>query len=464
MLGSLFARAQRGSTSISSRSTARAALLLLPLGVVTLFACADDGNTTDNNPSVGAIAGGAQGGAAPGGGAAAGAGTPGAGTPGAGAAAGGAASGGVTGGAPTGGTPAGTAAAGGTPGAGQPGAAGGGAMDAGAPGGTTGGAPDGGATGGGDGGPSTDGLKAKCMGGEQMGCSSFVTAAGKEIVLGPYGAAMDVNVGAGFENAVSPSDNYDDCKSFAASFGQDPAQTEALLDLKGGDLKLYSVYRPAAWKAGEKYPIITWGNGTCAQPEGYGALLRFVASHGFVIFAANSRYVGSNDAMKHALDFAFKANDDAQSPYYQKLDTMKVGAMGHSQGSQATAAVASDARVKVVILFNGGSTASKPFLAVTGDRDIPLFGPSVATLKSAIAAAPKAAYLFYHMVPMNGQLVDLSGHLTLMTQPERVTDATAQWWKLMLNNDGSAKEWFVGASCKLCGKAADFEFGQKGLE
>jgi hypothetical protein len=454
MLGSLFARAQR----VSPRSSARAALLLLPLGIVTLFACSEDGNTADNSPIT-----------TPGGGVGS---TPGGGTTGGGSAAGGtqggAQTGGVQGGAQAGGVQGG-AQPGGTQGGAQPGAAGGGAQSGGtqagaqpgAAGGT--GGPDAGA---GDGGTGTvdPALKAKCMGGEMMGCSSFVTAGGKEIALGPYGAMMDTNVGAGFENTVSPSDNYEDCKSFAASFGQDPAQTEALLDLKGGDLKLYTVYRPATWKAGEKYPIITWGNGTCAQPEGYGALLRFVASHGFVIFAANSRYVGSNDAMKHALDFAFKANDDAQSPYYQKLDTAKVGAMGHSQGSQATAAVAMDARVKVVILFNGGSTASKPFMAVTGDRDIPLFGPSVATLKSAIAAAPKAAYLFYHMVPMNGQLLDLSGHLTLMTQPERVTDATAQWWKLTLNNDASAKEWFVGASCKLCNKAADFEFGQKGLE
>ena len=64
----------------------------------------------------------------------------------------------------------------------------------------------------------------------------------------------------------------------------------------------------------QKVPIITWGNGTCAKTEDYGALLRYVASQGFFVVAANSRWVGGgNNAMTRALDFAFAATADARA-------------------------------------------------------------------------------------------------------------------------------------------------------
>jgi hypothetical protein len=81
---------------------------------------------------------------------------------------------------------------------------------------------------------------------------------------------METNVGKGFEVAIAAgdADGGATCTLFASSFGEDPAATESLLDT--GDLKfdLYTVYRPVNLKEGEKYPILTWGNGTCAQPAG----------------------------------------------------------------------------------------------------------------------------------------------------------------------------------------------------
>lgn len=308
-----------------------------------------------------------------------------------------------------------------------------------------------------------------CMSdGSTAPCGTFTPLHGAKIQLGPLGGQMDKNVGKGFENAVSAQDSSPTgCDGFAAIFAQDPEDTKVLLDTKDLDFKLYTVYRPANWEPGKKYPVITWGNGTCAMPEGYGALLRYVASHGFVIFATNSRSVGdiaiNPKPMVRALDFAFAAAKDPMSPYYDKLDLEHVGAMGHSQGGAATISAATDPRVSGVILFNGGPSASKPFMTVSGERDIPGIGAgSAADLRGPVMSAPKqAAFLFYHMIPMTGSF---DGHLTLMTQPERVVDATTQWWKALWNLDPAAKDWFVGPNCKLCGMNAQFEFGQKGLE
>jgi hypothetical protein len=310
--------------------------------------------------------------------------------------------------------------------------------------------------------PAGTNLKEKCEGGSLEACSSFVTSYGVEVAFGPYGAIMEPNVGTGFENTVASGDADDNatCRGFTALFGADPEQTDRLLDTGDLNFALYTVYRPVNLREGETYPIITWGNGTCAAPEGYGTLLRYVASHGFFIVAANSRWVGSGDEMRKGIDFMLAANADSASPYYRKLDPERIGAMGHSQGGMGTVAASSDSRIKSVILWNGGNSVNgKPFLVVSGDRDIG--DPVVSSLQQAVQSAEKAAFLFYHMIPMEGSA---PGHLTLMQQPERVVEPATAWWKLILNGDAESKAFFVGSDCKLCNKDSEFEFGAKGLE
>lgn len=298
---------------------------------------------------------------------------------------------------------------------------------------------------------------------EMAGCSSVETVdigdliKATEIPLGPYGAIMEQNVGQGFEIPVASGEAQ--CDTIAAAFGEPANVTAEVADLRDVDLKLYTVYRPACMLEGETYPVITWGNGTCGQTEGYGSLLRYVASHGYVVFAANSRYTGGNGAMTKALDFAEAANADESSVYYKRLDLEKIGAMGHSQGGMATITAASDPRIDSVIIWNGGSDAVKPFLAVSGDYDIG--NPTAAGLKGSVERSSQpSAWLFYHMVPQTGSV---SGHLTLMNQPERVVEVTVAWWDYQLKGDMKARDFFVGDSCGLCNRDAEFEYGANKL-
>jgi hypothetical protein len=289
-------------------------------------------------------------------------------------------------------------------------------------------------------------------------CASFIPGGdygAPEIELGPYGASLDFNVGKAFAYPIANGDADKDATCSALSNGQTGKVQQPV------DYTLYSVYRPGQFKEGEKLPMIVWGDGTCAWPEAYGPLLRYVASYGFVLVAPNSRWVGDGSQMKKGLDFLFAANDDKDSPYYQKLDTSKVGAMGHSQGGSGTIAVASDARVKAVIIWNGGTSASKPYLAVSGDGDILNTSPTAMNQAIHAATVPQAAFLYYHMVL---QKSDVPGHLTLVTQPQRVVEPALAWWQYMLNGDAEAKAFFVGTGCKLCNRMAEFEFGQKGLQ
>jgi hypothetical protein len=297
------------------------------------------------------------------------------------------------------------------------------------------------------------------------------------LTLGPYGGQLDVNIGTGFANDVQSSDTNPQpsstCQSFAALFGEPQNITDQLLQTTMNgitiDFSLYSAYRPAIWPS-TPVPVITWGNGTCAQPEGYGALLRYVASYGYFVIAANSRQVGSTNSdgshvMIKALDFAAAANKDSSSPYYGKLDMTKVGAMGHSQGGGETIAVTNmDSRILYALPFNGGDTGvNKPYLAVSGDMDIS--GASVQSMTTDTnGASVAAAFLYYHNPVGMGSL---RGHLVLMLTPERVSTQTVAWWEMWFRSDAASKADFVGSSCGFCGKASDmtnaYDYGHNSM-
>lgn len=116
-------------------------------------------------------------------------------------------------------------------------------------------------------------------------------------------------------------------------------------------------------------------------------------------------------------------------------------------------------RVSTVIVWNGGSSASKPYLAVSGDKDIG--NPSASGLAGGTTGTPPGAWLFYHMVVGEG---GAAGHLTLMTEPERVVEPAAAWFKYQLQGDMASRDFFVGEDCTLCNMKEKFEYGQKGLK
>lgn len=286
------------------------------------------------------------------------------------------------------------------------------------------------------------------------------TWGGTKLEQGPYGSYVEWNEGAAFKNETFLGEIT--CPIAAAAFGEPQSVTDDVLDLRGQDLGLYTVFRPACMKPGEKYPVITWGNGTCGQSGGYATLLATLASHGFVVFASNSRWTDQGTMeMLRALDFAKAANEDKDSVFYQKLDLDKVGAMGHSQGASATFHAASDPRIKSIILWNGGAgDPAKPFLSVSGERDVTMATP--ASMATAVNGATEpGAWLFYHQVLLTGG--NVTGHLTLMEQGERVTEPTIAWWKYQLNGDEEAKKMFVGKDCGLCNSKDEFEFGEHNL-
>ncbi|MCP4604153.1 MAG: hypothetical protein GY847_27135 [Proteobacteria bacterium] len=281
---------------------------------------------------------------------------------------------------------------------------------------------------------------------------------------GPYGTYVEWNAGKGTEFVTPISLSEPVCDPVGVMFFGEPASVNReILNLRGLKFNLYTIFRPACMKEGEKYPVITWANGTCGQTGGYGALLAILASHGYVVVASNSRWTDTgrtNRVQLRALDYAKALNEDPTSIYYQRLDMDKIGAMGHSQGSAATVNAASDPRIKALILLNGHASNKKPFLYIAGDRDIG--NPTPRILANATNAATQpGAWLHHHKVLRTGGMA--TGHLVLMEQPDRVIDMTVAWWKYMLHGDQEAKKMFVGPDCGLCNQPEEFEYGTNSL-
>ena len=117
------------------------------------------------------------------------------------------------------------------------------------------------------------------------------------------------------------------------------------------------IYPKEIGKDGIKHPLFVFGPGGGTTPQTYeqqGMHWDRYGSYGFVIYVL-PRSTGNGADMKAGLDWLIKQNDDMSSPLYQKLDTSKVCAAGHSQGSVTTFDFMPDDRVTTTIHISGGS-------------------------------------------------------------------------------------------------------------
>jgi hypothetical protein len=223
-----------------------------------------------------------------------------------------------------------------------------------------------------------------------------------------------------------------------------------------------TIFRPETLgSGGVRHPIILWGNGTRQTPENYVPTLSHLASHGFVVAAANTTNAGSGAEMLACLDWLTAENSRAGGPYAGKLDVSKVGASGHSQGGGGTLMAARDARIKVTapvqpytlgLGYVAGAQAQQhgPVLMLSGGADtiaVPARNqqPVFDTANTPILWATLAGAS--HLVPMQGGAV-YNGMLTA-------------WFRYQLMGDPKAATMFQGPACGYC-SGADWNLQRKG--
>ncbi len=203
----------------------------------------------------------------------------------------------------------------------------------------------------------------------------------------------------------------------------------------------HTVYYPQNMgQNGMKHPVIIWGNGTGTTPSSYTGILSHLASYGFVVIAANTTNAGSGAEMINGLDIMISENLKAESVFYNKLDTNKVGATGHSQGGiGAVAAALKDSRITCSVPLMGTKTGmgslKSPVLAVAGSNDSIVSPTLVKRIYSgatgtAIYAELKGAT---HMAPV-GPLPS-----------KEILEYTTAWFRLYLMNEVSLQRVFFSS-------------------
>jgi pimeloyl-ACP methyl ester carboxylesterase len=286
-----------------------------------------------------------------------------------------------------------------------------------------------------------------CLLGSSIACGSEDSGANSNGAVdygaaGPHDVAIEENVGEAFRNDVS--DDTARCTSFIGAIDPNsPVAAELTTYPADLDRQLYTLYRPARLDAGKKYPVITWGNGTCAQPRLYVELLTHLASHGFIVVATNWRWVGSGVEMQRGLDFLLAENADAQSPLFGKVETAMLGASGHSQGSAAAVAVGADPRIVATVPIQGAgapgvAALQGPTFLIAGELDT-LVTP--ATIDTAFQAATVPAVYGTSL----GQ-----DHLMPGRDPTPILKAVTAWFRTHLAADQQARALFYGEACGLC--------------
>ncbi|MBN2526480.1 MAG: hypothetical protein JXR76_08800 [Deltaproteobacteria bacterium] len=268
--------------------------------------------------------------------------------------------------------------------------------------------------------------------------------------------------------------NGDGCKAgaFPTADPSVPGPFETVTELEvgpqagvgdeGEDAPRFTMFRPADMsESGLCHPVITWGNGTGANPSMYKALLQNLASHGFVVIGSDSPNVAQGDPppMIAGVTWVLEQNDDPSSELYQRIDTANIGATGHSQGAMATSRASTDEHITTNVPIEGAMRQNKlhgPAMFFCGGKD-DVVGCSGA--EGALEAMKDFPAMYAeHLESDHGSWMTFMGK-----NPSPVETAIIAWMRVHLMNDTELRSWFYGSSCKLC-EDSDWKIIQKNMD
>jgi hypothetical protein len=258
-------------------------------------------------------------------------------------------------------------------------------------------------------------------------------------VAGPFAIATDKNVGP------------------LAGYTPDP--------IYGDTQQRFNVYRPKDLAtSGYCHPILVWANGHGDNPEQnpplcvvdsgankwcgtYPVLIEQLASHGFVVVASLSSTTSKGDPLPTivGLNWLLEQAEDSTSPYYHRLDTAHIGALGHSEGGASTSKAAADARIIAIGTVSGTSTITAlhgPALFICGGQDTVVSCDSVENTYNAVTDQPA---MF-----MNNLSADHGGWEYQNGAKGPDIFALTAWFRVQLMGDTANRKYFYGSSCTLC--------------
>lgn len=235
-------------------------------------------------------------------------------------------------------------------------------------------------------------------------------------------------------------------------------------------LPTHTIFRPkdmSAFGKAKKLPIIAWGNGACANsPWEHLNFLSEVASYGFVVIAIGPMPQegekgggkSTSSQMTDAINWAIAQNGDKKSPFYNKLDVLKIAVSGMSCGGLQTLETAPDPRITTAVICNSGifvnAAGGFPGMPnLTKDNLLKLHTPTLYILggeKDIAYGNGMDDFNRINHLPVFVANMDV-GHGGTYGQPhggEFAKVATA-WFKWQLKGDAEAGKMFTGNPCGL---------------
>jgi len=291
-----------------------------------------------------------------------------------------------------------------------------------------------------------------------------------------------------------------------AALGQPPRNQDAIADTPGTGpfaptkeidpgLPDQVVYRPAdlAGLGETKLGLYVFGNGGCSN-DGASARLHLlnVASHGYLAIAPGGIYNGpgrteapprpadtsiANYAptrpaqLRAAIDWALAENARTGSRYYGRIDPGAIAISGFSCGGIQALTIASDPRVRTVIVMNSGlfieGETRMGGMVETKDRIEDLHTPTLYVLGGPTDIAYANGmddYEHVNHVPVAVANID-KGHGGTYWEPNggAAAEVVVKWLDWQLRGDADASRTFVGSDCGLCTDSA-WTYASKGLE
>ena len=188
-----------------------------------------------------------------------------------------------------------------------------------------------------------------------------------------------------------------------------------------------------------KYPIVSWANGTGCPPSLYDGLFRELASAGFIVVASDETMAANGSAQIAAIDFLIEESNNSVSVLYKKVNTSRIGVIGHSQGGRsAVNAGAIDSRITCVLSLAGSNFVeeaeklSKPVLFMAGSKD-KVVDPQKWIVTAFDAVKGPAVY-----ASLNGAI-----HTTCCSNPTAYSSYAINWFNAWFYNDGNLKSMFT---------------------
>jgi dienelactone hydrolase len=248
------------------------------------------------------------------------------------------------------------------------------------------------------------------------------------------------------------------------------------------------VYRPAdLGRLGKrKLGLYIFGNGACSNDGASSRLhLLEIASHGYLAIAPGRIRSGpgatvppsqperpatnnsqklpkpptTSDDLLTALDWALAQNQDASSPYHGRIDPKAVAISGFSCGGLQALQIASDPRVKTLIVMNSGifndNTQGISGIDVSKALLEKIHTPTLYILGGetdiAYANGMDDFKRIKHVPAYLGNLIGV-GHGGTYWQPNggKAAAAVVAWLDWQLRGDQRAAKTFVGKDCGLC--------------